>query len=558
MVNYLNQLMPTLFKVETELENCSVTPLGKKRYMVILRNSKLTANTAALLTYLLRFDLFLKDDPPDQLDEVMVDEAAVVFDPKNENITPQYAKGIRVDRDASKMVRKEDVAANMLDWAIKWNLKRARLYIGRVIFSDLNFNWLKKIENNRTAKNSKLFSAKNPFNPVMMVQDIRLNFDARPNISIEIGIEGIKRKDEVFHNEDVFRYIKQKNAPLPDIDEILQKGLAILHFGVNVETITISIKKDKKNLVSGSVDTLSPYFFIKPAAQKHLNLSLGVGLKNLKLSFPFKNKIEGDMQLEEGGFSYSLEKINPGVLPPLMKLAKNALELRDSADEKKIRDYMMVEGRKVWSKVLESKSLKFDFNLDLKNFKLSNPKDNRIQLFSHIKESSLNLSYDNMDEKVVQILLEELKNMAQMAHTKNRASIQEMLRYAMTRGMKSWAEMLQTGVVIEYSLAPFRHYFGEFSVKTRFQMNPQAMKSTIKIKKIDEVFKKLEASGLVSPFTLMFVRQGLQQLAVRDGDGNASIVMEMRADQPGIVFLNGIPIKVPASMFKNPMQGLGF
>ena len=89
-------------------------------------------------------------------------------------------------------------------------------------------------------------------------------------------------------------------------------------------------------------------------------------------------------------------------------------------------------------------------------------------------------------------------------------------------------------------------------------MNPQTMKSSIKIKKIDEIFKKLEKSGLVSPFTLMFARQGLQQMAVRDEHGNASIVMEMRADQPGIIFLNGIPMKVPTSMFKNPLQGLGY
>ena len=325
-----------------------------------------------------------------------------------------------------------------------------------------------------------------------------------------------------------------------------------------METITISIKKDKKNLVKGNLEMLSPYFFIKPAAEKHLNLCLGAVLKNLKLSFPYKNNLEGSVQLEEGGFSYSLEKISPGVLPPLMKLAKRILELRDSADEKKIREYMMVEGQEVWAKTLESSSLKFNFNLDLKNFKLSNPTDDKIQLLSHIKESSLNFSYDNMDERVVKILLEELKGIARMAHIKKKTNLQETLRYAITSGMKSWAEMLQTGVVIEYSLAPFKHYFGEFSIKSRVRMNPRAMKQSIKIKNIDEVFDKVTRADLVPPHILMFVRQGLQQMAVRDGNGNISMDMEMKPDQPGVVFLNGIPIRLPASMFENPMQGLGF
>jgi hypothetical protein len=561
LVEYLKEQMPKGFKFETKLGNSLVKPTENNRYLVTLKNSVFTADTAAILKYFLRsFDLFLRDDLPVELDIITIEEMLFLYDPKEKYVGLESLKGLCVDRDLSKLVKKtnnDNKLAEVLKWLqINWSTKRIRFYLGTMNFENWDISKLLKSIKEDSSKNVEISKKKNPQPFKITVEDIQFNIDFVENISLLIDIERIKNSSTELKEEKFFNYIWEKNAPLPNIENILQKGLPISGSSVELEKINISIKKNGNQWINGIIDSFSYSSVLKPDEnRKNLELSFAFGIKKLNLPIPYKKRMELFINLKEGGVTFSINNIHPGVLLALLEFAKKSFQLKDSADEPKIREHMLNQGLKFISEYMQSNPLKFSYGIGIKNLELSIPGKKELELLSNIKECRITSSYENINAKTLQPMMEYAKKSVQWMNLPGDQKLQEFLK---KEGKSLREEMMKSGVVIKSSLSPLKHYFGEISIEQVFRPWPLEIKTSIKIKKIDEIFKKLEESGLVSPFTLMFVRQGLQQIAIRDENGNASIVMEMRADQPGIIFLNGFSVRIPENMLKSPMQGFGF
>lgn len=547
-VQFLKQRMPPGFKFETELGKSTVRPLENGNYSIVLKNSKFTFNTAAVLTYFLRsFDSFLKDDPPNKLDIIMIDEVAVIFKPNTQEMKIKYAKGVRVDRDLTEMVEKSTTSEGIIDWLTTWKLKRARLCLGNVRFNNLNpFEYL-KANGKKASDEIKM--------PEIKVEDIQATFDCDEDLCILVKLEKIKNIDKEPENKEYLQYIEQKNAPLPDISEIMQMGLPLSDSGTEFVNVNISVKKDGKEFGNAAIAAVIISSFLKPDdGRKNLIHSQTYGLRNLNLSYLDKNGHRWTANLDEFEYLLAIDNISPKVILEFLKFAKKTVLLRDSADEKKIREYMMTKGKEIYRVMAQSDPLAFRSEFGIKGLKISKSGNPLVAQLSDIKECRARSIAENIDSKAIQALMEFAEKFAKFKNIYDKKKLRE---YMMNESKKMWSNQIKPGIVVKSSISPFKHYFGELSVETEYRFSPSlSIKATIKIMKIDEVISKLSNADVLQPSMLMLLRQGFHQMGAVDKYGNAIIFWEMNQDEPGVVRINGMPIRIPPHMFNPKKMGL--
>jgi len=549
------------FKIEADLENSPVEKINGDRYLVTLKNIVFTADTGSIYKLWLRsYDSILRDDIPMGLDVLKIEEVALVYDTGEKEFELKYAKGLRTDRDVSKLVRQDYKVGGIMDWLVNWKLKRARLYIKNVSFENVQSSLLFK-----TKQKGAPQTTDNPGNPPpkVDVEGIRLNFDCEENIAVVVEVERVKNSRTGSTNDELSRYVMQKNPTTLDIKDILQKGLPISDSGTEFGKISLSITKNNRQLAKGTLDSFSTstFFGLNPEKEdqktdqeeENLVYRMGFGLENLQLSFLHKKYKTVSIGLSQGDASLSLENINPGALDIMVEFLKKSIELRDSADEPAIQNYMKVKGEQFFAALTESKSLANGFSLGIKNLKITCPGAPTLEMLGDIEECRLKSTFVSENPKT---LAPYFKPSPEVIETIT--ALPAILPDMMMKGWQMLPQLMQAGMRMKYSISPLKHYFGELSIESDFQPKAQALKSSIKIKKVDDFFNKLARSGLVAPHILMLFQQGLLQVAIRDGNGNASIDFEIKEGQPEIIYLNGFPMRVPFNMFKTQMPAFGF
>jgi hypothetical protein len=181
---------------------------------------------------------------------------------------------------------------------------------------------------------------------------------------------------------------------------------------------------------------------------------------------------------------------------------------------------------------------KFGFSFGIKNLKLYIPGKKKIELLSDIEECRFNFSLEHLDSKAVLAFNDIFKN-----------DIQSMDWTAITpQALKFGTGIMTAKPLLKCSLSPFKHYFGEIELKmqvglTNLLSMPDA-KISVNLYKIDNILKKLGKADVLPPLIMNAISLAIEKNAVRKENGDAVIIIETKANEPGKFFLNGKPITI--------------
>ncbi len=204
-------------------------------------------------------------------------------------------------------------------------------------------------------------------------------------------------------------------------------------------------------------------------------------------------------------------------------------------------------GRSVFSLFLkpdQSRSyFEFAYSFIIENFCLRSPFKKEIEQISNIKKFRFNFSMERLSETFTMQILDIVKEM--VVAFEDFESSPQMVQDIKQKYMSSMVEVVKSKGILTYAIAPFEHHFGTLEAKAVIRSNGQKAnpegKLSAKLLKIDNILQKLKESGILSPDMLSKFLQALKQYTEKDGNGDAVLTVELKKDQPGVFFLNGVP-----------------
>ena len=186
-------------------------------------------------------------------------------------------------------------------------------------------------------------------------------------------------------------------------------------------------------------------------------------------------------------------------------------------------------------------AFKYGIGFGIKDLELSIPGKKEIELLSNIKELRFDFSIEHLNPEAVLAVLDYMKKSIALRDMAGDPKGQKVVM----QGMTLLAALLKSEPLVKLSIAPFKHYFGEMEIKFAGKLygllSPPDSKISIILFKIDETIKKIKEANVFSPPQLQEISESLAKYAVKRENGDASIIIEQKRDQPGKYFLNGRP-----------------
>ncbi len=273
-------------------------------------------------------------------------------------------------------------------------------------------------------------------------------------------------------------------------------------------SIILDVKKIK-NVKEGINDpAISTYFFKKDAAPPDLRKTLQKGLSI------------GDVNVDVGKVKVSIKK--------------NGIKIGDGTIDN--------VSYSQFSKPDEARTyFIFGNSIGIKNIELSVPDKKETELLYNIKELKYMFSLEHVTPEAAMAFIDIMKKSIELRDQTDNANMQAITIQAMTL----MNEIMKSKPQAKFSISPLKHYFGELEAKADIRLQnlfqPDA-KITLDILKIDKALKKIEDSHLFSSSDLKSISEEVDKYMVRKENGDASLTLELKPDQPGKYFLNGKPV----------------
>ncbi|NIM13972.1 MAG: hypothetical protein GTO45_18155 [Candidatus Aminicenantes bacterium] len=193
------------------------------------------------------------------------------------------------------------------------------------------------------------------------------------------------------------------------------------------------------------------------------------------------------------------------------------------------------------------KSFKYGQGIQLKNLKLSIPGKKEFQLLSHVKECCFEFSINNLSPGATLAFLDLMKKSFTLRNQVDSTKVSEYTSLV-TRLL---FEIMKSKVYMQFSISPFKHYFGEMKAVADIRlynlMAGPIVKITLTLFKVDDILNKLKEADVLSADTLKIISGIIERYAVRHGNGDASFIYEMDIHQLRKMLLQGNPLIPPTS-----------
>ena len=326
----------------------------------------------------------------------------------------------------------------------------------------------------------------------------------------------------------------------------------------DMENIEKSAIWDYQHIIS---NLLNPMFDSSGSALKNLKLGM-TGVTRGKDTISFALEIAEFGSIKEGLEDPDIRNymFSPGAPPPdLSKTLEKGMAVTDiKINVGRIKVSLEKNGCLWGSGAVENafyslfikpdntgKSFKLGYSFGIKNLQLSFPGNKNIQILGDLKESRFLFSLELIPPGAIMALIDMVKIAIQGRDTiDNSASHQIGFQ-----GMKFILEAANSEPLARFSISPFKHYFGELSAQADIRLHGLLGRPDVKISlnlcSIEKILKKMRESRVFSPSILMGIAGVINMYMVKKENGDASMTIEVKSDQPGKMLLNGILIPIP-------------
>ena len=180
-------------------------------------------------------------------------------------------------------------------------------------------------------------------------------------------------------------------------------------------------------------------------------------------------------------------------------------------------------------------SFQFGFGVNMKNFESSTPVKKNVESLGNPRVFQFTFNVENVTPGVGIALIDLIKKCIELRDLVDDPKMQEISLQV----KRLWNEFFFSNPRIEYSIS-FKNDFLELSLKANiYRFIPPAARLIVEIFNIEETLTKLKEANLLSPAELKIISETLDKYTVRKANGDASLTIELKPDQPGKYFFNG-------------------
>ncbi len=305
---------------------------------------------------------------------------------------------------------------------------------------------------------------------------------------------------------------------------------------------------------------------VSDSSIKNLKIGLtGITKGKDKIAFELEiEKITGNNVGIEDPYIYTYIFV-PGTQPPnLEKSAERGMAIVDTKYELgKVHLSLEKNGSKWGRGSMEKASFsmfvkpgengeffKIGYSTGIKNMEFSLPGVENIQLLSDLKAFHFLFSVDRIPPSSILAMVEMIK----LVYQSRDVIDDDLFQQISYQGLKFIMEIGSSTLPVTFRISPFEHYFGKMRVEALIQlhglMGRPGLKFKVDLFKLEEILKKISEVDLFSRPFLQEITAYLNTVTVKKANGDASLTIELKADQPGKIFLNGLPYDKKQGIFK--------
>ncbi len=312
LLDFLNKQLPGSQLIVTP-ENRMVEPIEKNRCRVTFKDFTFKTDLPGTVSLITKFMIKIENFP--RLDTFRAEEAVMIYDVEKKDIPEYWLKNMGTDYEFPVLLGS--------------NFKKK--YGGGTLLRRLLFNVGKITYKKADHKTASSTGALKPYDST--IENVKLGVTLATKqediISVNLEIEKIEDAETGQEDPDAFMYLFDKDAPEPDLNNTLKKGLAIVDVNFRVGRVKVSIEKNGAPWADGAVENVSYSLFIKPDKYgTGFRGGYSLGIKNLGMSMPGKKEVRLLSDLKDFRFDFCTEPITPAAALIGLKMLKTILQLR--------------------------------------------------------------------------------------------------------------------------------------------------------------------------------------------------------------------------------------
>lgn len=336
LLRFLNKQLPGS-SYQVKPENRVVEPIGNNCYRITFKDFTFNTDLPGIVSTI--FKIMYKNIDFPKVNIARIEEAVMTYDADKNDIRMHWLKNMKVEYELPELPGNNPTS--QLQGA---RLKKIHGNVGKITYKDLNVDTRMK-----TGKKDMPKIGENPFQGVLLpfdstIENLKFGITVVTKqedlISFFLEIEKMGNTETGPEDADAFIYLLDKDAPPPDLNRTLKKGLAIVDVNFQVGRVKVSIEKNGTLWGSGAMDNVSYSLFLKPDdSGNRFKFGFGIEIKNLKLSIPGKEEIELLGNVKELRHDYSMENLSNKATLAFLKLFRNFFQLR-ALDHLSMREIM--------------------------------------------------------------------------------------------------------------------------------------------------------------------------------------------------------------------------
>lgn len=308
LLSFLNKQLPGSNLIVTP-ENRIVEPIEKNRYRVTFKDFTFKTDLPEIVSLITKF--MNKDDDFPRLDTFRVEETVMIYDAEKKDIPMYWLKNVGIDYEYPVLP-----GNNLKAGYEGGTVKRLHINVGKIA--------IKKA----TRKIAFSTDALKPYDSTFENVEFGLTVATKQEdlISVNIEIEKIEDIETGQEDPEVSLYFSDKDAPEPNLNNTLKKGLAIFDSTFQANRVKISIEMNGIPWGMGAMENIFFTLFVKPVNfDTGFSCGYGFGIKNLEMSVPFKKEVWFLSNLKDFRLDFCIEPLTPAASLIGLKIIKTII-----------------------------------------------------------------------------------------------------------------------------------------------------------------------------------------------------------------------------------------
>jgi hypothetical protein len=189
---------------------------------------------------------------------------------------------------------------------------------------------------------------------------------------------------------------------------------------------------------------------------------------------------------------------------------------------------------------------KMGYELEINNVRLVFPLKKEIEQLVNFKEIKFGFLIEDLKPRAIGALFKLMNTAFEWRSMTEHPGKQEDI----FQKMSLITDIISSKPTIKLYLSPIKHGFGELNAEAVIlSLLPLSSQLKVNIFKVDEILEQLTATRLFLPTTMEKISQFISTATLKDSNGDASMLIEIKGDQPGKLYLNGKPFPFNPSRF---------